>query len=127
VIVRERLHFMDIRDNPFPPHSPWQNGHAERLIGSIRRECLDHQIILGAGHLRRALKAYAEYYNSDRTHLALAKDSPRSRPVEVDGVTPDPRRTASLLHPQAARMRLSEGTVIATAAIQLNDDLRSHT
>jgi transposase InsO family protein len=79
------LQAIGIRDHPTRPHSPWQNGHAERLIGSIRRECLDHQIILGAGHLRRALKAYAEYYNSDRTHLALAKDSPRSRPVEVDG------------------------------------------
>lgn len=76
---------MGIRDHPTRPHSPWQNGHVERLIGSIRRECLDHQIILGAGHLRRVLVAYAEYHNSDRTHLALAKDTPNTRAVEAEG------------------------------------------
>ena len=81
-IFRRRLLAMGIRDRPTAPRSPWQNGCAERVIGSIRRECLDHCIILGAAHLRRALKAYAEYYNNDRTHLSLAKDSPNFRPIE---------------------------------------------
>jgi transposase InsO family protein len=76
---------LGIRDRPTQPHSPWQNGHVERLIGSIRRECLDHHIILNAGHLRRVLGAYVKYYNADRTHLALAKDSPDSRLVEANG------------------------------------------
>jgi hypothetical protein len=57
----------------------------ERLIGSIRRECLDHMIILNARHLRRVLGAYANYYDNDRTHLALGKDSPAGRPTEAAG------------------------------------------
>jgi putative transposase len=61
---------MGIRDRPTTPHSPWQNGHVERVIGSIRRECLDHLITLNAAHLRRVLKAYVEYYNNDRTPCA---------------------------------------------------------
>lgn len=76
---------MGIRDRPTRPHSPWMNGHAERLIGSIRRECLDHVIILDADHLRRVLRAYVEYYNESRTHLSLAKDSPDGRHVEARG------------------------------------------
>jgi hypothetical protein len=63
------------------PASPWQNGFAERLIGSIRRECLDHIIVLGEAHLRRILKSYTRYYNETRTHLALDKDAPLSRTV----------------------------------------------
>jgi hypothetical protein len=65
--------------------APWQNGHAERLIGSIRRECLDHVLVLGETHLRQILSAYADYYNRARTHLALAKDAPVSRPVQTIG------------------------------------------
>jgi transposase InsO family protein len=76
---------MRIRDHPIAVRSPWQNGHAERLIGSIRRECLDHMVILGEDHLRRVLKAYAAYYNHIRTHLSLAKDAPLIRPVERFG------------------------------------------
>ena len=64
------------------PRSPWQNPFVERLIGSIRRECLDHMIILGERHLRRILREYLDYYHSCRTHLSLEKDSPDSRPVE---------------------------------------------
>jgi hypothetical protein len=60
---------MGIRDRPTMPHSPWQNGHVERLIGSIRRECLDHMVVINAAHLRRVLQAYARYYNESRTHL----------------------------------------------------------
>ena len=62
--------------------SPWQNGHAERLIGSIRRECLDHIVVFGEAHLRRILAGYAGYYNELRTHLSLGKDSPRRRQVQ---------------------------------------------
>jgi transposase InsO family protein len=63
----------------------WQNGFAERLIGSIRRECLDHIMVLGEAHLRRILKSYARYYNETRTHLALEKDAPLSRTVKRAG------------------------------------------
>jgi hypothetical protein len=62
-VVTRRLRAMGIRDKPTAPASPWQNGFAERLIGSIRRECVDHIIVLGEAHLRRILKSYAEYYN----------------------------------------------------------------
>jgi len=85
LVFRRRLKAMGIRDRPTAPHSPWQNGHVERLIGSIRRECLDHLIILNAAHLRRVLRAYADYYNNHRTHLALARDAPNFRQVEADG------------------------------------------
>jgi transposase InsO family protein len=64
---------MGIRDKPIAPRSPWQNGFAERLIGSIRRECLDHVIIGGEVHLRRVLETYARYYNEVRTHRSLGK------------------------------------------------------
>ena len=67
-VVTRRLRAMGIRDKPIAPGSPWQNGFAERLIGSIRRECVDHMIILGEAHLRRILTKYAAYYNELRTH-----------------------------------------------------------
>ena len=63
------------------PRSPWQNAYAERLIGSIRRECLDHLVIANERGLRQALAAYVAYYLTTRTHLSLNKDSPISRPV----------------------------------------------
>src|SRR2546428_5246807 len=65
------------------PHSPWQNPFAERLIGSIRRECLNHVLVLGESHLRRILARYFSYYHRARTHLALDKDAPDVRPVEL--------------------------------------------
>jgi len=64
------------------PRSPWQNPFVERLIGSIRRECLDHVIVWNEGSLRRILQSYFEYYERSRTHLALSKDAPVPRPVE---------------------------------------------
>ena len=76
---------MGIRDKPTAPASPWQNGFAERLIGSIRRECVDHFVVLGEAHLRRILRAYAHYYNDIRTHRSLDKDAPVSRPVQRTG------------------------------------------
>jgi len=62
--------------------SPWQNAYCERLIGSIRRECLDHIIVLNKQHLRRVLRGYVDYYHSSRTHQSLANDCPAPRPVE---------------------------------------------
>jgi len=84
-IVTRRLHAMGIRDKPIAPASPWQNGFAERLIGSIRRECLDHLVVLSEAHLGRILQAYARYYNKIRTHRSLDKDAPISRPVQRIG------------------------------------------
>jgi transposase InsO family protein len=80
--VTKRLAAMSIRDHPIAPRSPWQNGHAERLIGSIRRECLDHVVVFGEANLRRILAAYTGYYNELRTHLSLDKDSPGRRPIQ---------------------------------------------
>jgi transposase InsO family protein len=85
-VVTRRLRAMRIRDKPIAPASPWQNGFAERLIGSIRRECPDHIIVLGEAHLRRILKNYAAYYNCVRTHRSLKKDAPIWRPVQRTGV-----------------------------------------
>src|ERR1700682_3094358 len=84
-IVTRRLRAMGIRDKPIAPASPWQNGFAERIIGSIRRECLDHVIVLGEGHLRRILKSYAAYYNDIRTHRSLDKDAPVTRQIQRIG------------------------------------------
>jgi len=75
---------MGIRDRPISPGSPWQNGHVER-IGTLRRECLDHVLIIGIGHLRQVLALYAAYYNQARTHLALQKDAPSRRAVQRCG------------------------------------------
>ena len=83
--VTRRLRAMGIRDKPIAPGSPWQNGFAERLIGSIRRECVDHIVALGEGHLRRVLQSYARYYNGSRTHRALNKDAPHHRAIESLG------------------------------------------
>jgi transposase InsO family protein len=83
--VTRRLAAMGIRDHPTAVRSPWQNGHAERLIGSIRRECLDHIVVFGEAHLRRVPATYTSYYNELRTHLSLSKDSPGYRPVQRYG------------------------------------------
>ena len=85
-VVTRRLRAMGIRDKPIAPASPWQNGFAERLIGSIRRECLDHIIVSGEAHLRRNLVSYAAYYNSVRTHRSLHKDAPSFRPIQQIGI-----------------------------------------
>jgi len=72
---------MGIHEVLTAPRSPWQNAYAERLIGSIRRECLDHVIVLNAIGLSRILTRYVTYYHESRTHLSLAKDSPQPRPI----------------------------------------------
>ena len=84
-VVKRRLRGLGIRDRPTAPHSPWQNAYVERLIGSIRRECIDHFIVFGATHLHRIMSAYASYYNQARTHLALRKDAPIARSIERFG------------------------------------------
>src|SRR6266850_599013 len=84
-VVTRRLRAMGIRDKPTAPASPWQNGFAERLIGSIRRECVDHIIVLGEMHLRRILRSYADYYNGVRTHRSLNKDAPVTRQIQRIG------------------------------------------
>jgi transposase InsO family protein len=83
--VLSRLRAMGIRDRPIAVRSPWQNGCAERLIGSIRRDCLDHVVVFGERHLRHLLKAYQKYYNEARTHLSLEKDAPIPRVVHAIG------------------------------------------
>ncbi len=67
------------------PRSPWQNPYVERVIGSIRRECLDHVIVFNERHLRRVLRAYVAYYHRSRTHVALGKDAPTARAVQPTG------------------------------------------
>src|SRR2546421_725120 len=70
---QRRIRAMGIRDRPISPRSPWQNPYAERLIGTLRRECLDHVLIVGERHLRRILALYSSYYNQTRTHLGLGE------------------------------------------------------
>jgi putative transposase len=79
---RQRVQHMGIEEVVIAPRSPWQNPYVERLIGSIRRECLDHVIVLSENHLRRILTGYLAYYHTWRTHLALKMDSPERRPVQ---------------------------------------------
>jgi transposase InsO family protein len=84
-VFTARVRAMGIRDRPISPGSPWQNGIAERLIGTLRRECLDHVVVFGERHLRRVLSGYAAYYNRTRTHLTLQKDAPLRRAIQRIG------------------------------------------
>ena len=68
------------------PRSPWQRAYIERVIGSIRRECIDHMIVFNEGTLRRHMKSYLQYYHATRTHLSLEKDTPASRSVQPPGI-----------------------------------------
>jgi transposase InsO family protein len=90
-VVTRRLRAMGIRDKPISAGSPWQNSYAERLIGTIRRECVDHMIVLGEAHLRRVLVEFAAYYNGSRIHHSLGKDAPLHRAIErVGSITSRP-------------------------------------
>lgn len=73
----------EFRDRPTSARSPWKNGYAERLTGSIRRECVDHIVVFGERHLRHVLLSYMNYYNETRTHLSLNKDAPSWRAAET--------------------------------------------
>jgi transposase InsO family protein len=80
-----RVRAMGIRDRPISLSSPWQNPYVERLIGTLRRDCLDHVLIFGERHLQRVLTLYSLYYNETRTHLGLDKDAPLPRTVQRSG------------------------------------------
>jgi transposase InsO family protein len=84
-VFKSRVRAMGIRDRPISPGSPWQNAYVERLIGTVRRECLDRILVFGEAHLRQILSTYAAYYNEVRTHLALDKDAPLGRAVQRSG------------------------------------------
>jgi transposase InsO family protein len=79
---RERIKHLGIEEVVSAPRSPWHNPYVERLIGSIRRECLDHVIVLNEAHLKRILAAYFDYYHNSRAHLSLDRNSPVPREVE---------------------------------------------
>ena len=79
---------MGIEEIRTAPRSPWQNAYAERVIGSIRRECLDHVIVLNEAGLHRVLTAYLAYYHHSQTHLSLAKDPPHPRSISLPQVGP---------------------------------------
>jgi putative transposase len=79
----DQVRVMGIKQALSAPRSPWQRAYVERVIGTIRRECLDHMIILNERCLYRHLKRFAEYYHRSRTHLALEKDSPEPRPIQA--------------------------------------------
>jgi transposase InsO family protein len=89
-----RVDGMDIREVPIAPRSPWQNPFVERMIGSIRRECLDHMIVLNEQHLRRIIAAYLRYYHAARTHLSLDKDAPEGRRTQP----PDAGKVVAMPH-----------------------------
>ena len=101
--VTRRFATMGIRDHPPASRSPWQNGHAERVIGSVRRECLDHLVDFGEAHLRRILAAYTGYYNECRAHLSLEKVSPDHRSIQRFGQI-IPRPILGRLHHEYCRM-----------------------
>jgi putative transposase len=82
-VFNRRVESMDIKQVLIAARSPWQNPYVERLIGSIRRECLDHVIIFNDKHLRKVLKQYFRYYHECRTHLGLEKDCPKTRPIQL--------------------------------------------
>ncbi len=102
-IFMRRVRLLGIRDHPTAARSPWQNGCAERLIGSVRRECLDHVVVFGERHLRHVLSCYIDYYNGARTHLSLDKDTPIHRAVQAVGRI-QARPVLGGLHHQYARI-----------------------
>src|SRR6266481_6143578 len=85
-VFSKRVAAMGVTEVVTAPRSPWQNPHVERVIGSIRRECLDHVVIINERHLRRVLSSYVDYYQRTRTHLSLDKDCPDRRPIQSRGL-----------------------------------------
>ena len=118
--VTKRLAAMGIRDHPTAARSPWQNGHAERLIGSIRRECLDHIVVFGEAHLRRILAAYAGYYN-ELPNTSVAGQGfagPSADPtVRPACCSADPRRTSSSILSDLVCGRHSRAVAFLKAAV----------
>ena len=95
--VHLRIASMGIEEVLTAPRSPWQNPYAERLIGSIRRECLNHFVILNAKHLKRTLTSYIAYYHGSRTHLGLDKQCPFPRPVAIHGAKASRQKQSGML------------------------------
>jgi transposase InsO family protein len=124
-VYRRRVRAMGIRDHPIAPRSPWQNAHVERLIGSIRRECLDHLIVLGEAHLHRVLKEYAAYYNQVRTHLSLDKEAPDFRHVQPVGAIVSAPILAGLHHQYVTGLSFREAQRARRARLFLNECGRS--
>jgi transposase InsO family protein len=87
-VFTERVRAIGIKEVLTAPRSPWQNPFAERLIGTIRRDCLNHLIVLGESHLRRTLTRYFHYYHKYRTHLSLDKDTPETRAIQDANLGP---------------------------------------
>jgi transposase InsO family protein len=79
---QDQVKALDIEEVVSAPRSPWQSPYVERVIGTIRRECLDHVVVLGEGHLRRIIHSFLTYYHGARTHLTLEKDAPDPRAVQ---------------------------------------------
>ena len=102
-LFRERVKNTGIKQVVSAARSPWQNPYVERVIGSIRRECTDHVIVLGENHLRRVLKSYVAYYNESRTHMALDGDAPTPRAVERKGRVVAIPKVGGLHHRYARR------------------------
>lgn len=86
--VQESIRLLGMKEKVISARSPWQNGYCERVVGTIKRECLNHTIIFSESHARRVLKKYFEYYHDDRTHLGLEKETPGHRVVESVGLGP---------------------------------------
>ena len=82
MVFRDQVKALDMEEVVIAQHSPWQSPYVERVIGTLRRECLDHVIVLGEAHLRLTLRSYVSYYHGARTHLALEKDAPEPRCVQ---------------------------------------------
>lgn len=97
---RRQAAVLGIEEIMTSPQSPWQHPYAERVIGSIRRECLDHMVILGERHLKRVLASYAAYYHGVRTHLSLEKDTPHGRLIQSpeQGKVVELKRVGGLHH-----------------------------
>jgi Integrase core domain len=107
-----RIRAMGIRDRPISPRSPWQYPYVERLIGTLRRDCLDHVVIFGEQDLRRILTLYSLYYNETRTHLGLSKDTPLRRAIERSGMIVSVP-ILSGLHHRYMRIRFSGRTPVS--------------
>ena len=119
--VRSRMASLQIEEILTAPRSPWQNPYAERLIGSIRRECLDHFIILNARHLKRTLASYFSYYHGSRTHFGLDKQCPFPRRVAGAG------RIVQISHLEGytAAMNVSQREGFGADGIMANDTIQS--
>jgi hypothetical protein len=111
---RKQLPDMGIEEVLSTPRSPWQRAYIERVIGSIRRECLDHVIVFNESSLRRILASYFDYYHRSRTHLSLGKDSPETRPVQPPEIGPvvAVRQAGGMHHRYEPRAALNIGYVL---------------